>query len=82
MKRSAPYTRQKRATRNPQFSDLETEILLDIVEAQQPIGQIGWTAVAESYNHQRQLHSIDVPRDQAALNRKFYAVGFFYPRLF
>lgn len=82
VKRSAPYTRQKRTTgggggaRNPPYSDPETEILLDVVEAQRPIGQIGWTAATEAYNRECQLRSIDIFRDQASINRKFYSVRY------
>lgn len=79
-RRSAPYTRKKRTTkgegggRNLHFSDEETEILLDVLEARPPMGGIGWVAVTESYNHECQLCSIDIFRDEDSLQRRFHNV--------
>ena len=63
--------------RNPPYSDQETDLLLDVVEAQLPICTIGWIAAAEVYNCQCQLRSIDIIRDDGSLNHKFCSVRYF-----
>ena len=82
-KRSTPHTRKKCSTKresgggNLHFSDLETKILLDVAETHKPFCNIAWTVVAEAYNRECQLHSIDTFQDGGSLCRKFDSVRLF-----
>jgi len=81
VKRASPYARKTHAAKakvhNGHYSDEEVEILLDIVEAQRPVGRIGWRAAAELFNNECQSRSLDITRSDDSLERKFSDVRHF-----